>query len=114
MASNHSQCLEYLTHHLDDIDIDRHEVIYVLSEPEWYKAKTHSQQSLCDLIVGYSDRTASAIELKGSPTRQKQDCARKQIYAGRDFIFQHLKAQFRNGIFVVYHGLYTFEHQVVL
>jgi hypothetical protein len=110
--NTHAPALEYLASHLHLVGIDLKAVSYVIIEPKEFVPHRTREMSLCDMIVGYDDNSADAIEVKGCWS--KIDKARDQLFQGRHFIKSYLKAQFRNGIFVVYHDIGSYAHRVLI
>lgn len=106
MNDAHSYYLDELVNNIHRLPFDK-DIHYVFREPNIYRLN-HNIVSMCDLIIGFYDGTASAVELKGN--RVKKPKAIKQINNGRWFIQEVLNKKYNNGLFVVYkHGDYLFE-----
>jgi hypothetical protein len=97
----HHTYLCNLVHHLDNIGENRDNIVSIIQEPIW-TPHNYEQHTLCDLVILYHDKTASACELKGSMGQRSK--AVKQIKAGREYIEQVLEFDYRYGLFVVYNN----------
>lgn len=80
----HKDNLEYLTNHLNLIDINNPEI--VIQEPRWYVNRRLVE--MCDLIVGREDETCVCLELKHA--YHDAGKARRQLDHGRMFAQKQL------------------------
>lgn len=96
----HYNFLHSLVMHLDLIGQNKNDIESIITEPVW-TPKNFKMHTLCDLVILYHDRTASALELKGSIGQRHK--AIKQIKAGQEYITQVLNFDYKYGLFVVYH-----------
>jgi hypothetical protein len=96
----HYSYLTKLSHNLREIDQDINDISSIIQEPIWIP-EGYQEHTLCDLIILYKDFSASACELKGSMKQRHK--AIKQIRAGKEYITEVLRYDYRYGIFVVYH-----------
>jgi len=107
----HYEYLSNLVSNLDLVGEDKRNIVSVISEPIW-TPKPFECHTLCDLIILYHDKTASAVELKGSIGQRHK--AINQIKAGRDYILDILNFEFKYGLFVVYYdGGYKHERILI-
>jgi hypothetical protein len=103
----HFQYLHELVSDLSRVGENRRNIESVIQEPSWTPVGLTSH-TLCDVIILYDDFSASALELKGSKGQRHK--AIKQIKAGREYIEQVLRYDYRYGLFVVYSvGGYVWE-----
>lgn len=106
--SMHHLYLTVLMKHLALIKENPRDILSIIPEPVWFEKRDENHE-LCDLIILYRDRTASAVELKGS--FQKREKAIQQIRAGKEYVKQVLENyEFRYGVSVVYTGR-RYDHE---
>lgn len=98
--ARHHFYLNNLINQLDSVGEKRKDIVSIISEPIWMPGHGIEYHTLCDLILLYDDYSAVACELKGNPNSKHK--AKKQIDAGREYIEQVIRYDYRHGLFVVY------------
>ncbi len=107
----HAYNLEYLSHRLDKVGIDRKNVRMIFKEPIWFD-EHEKHLSLCDLIVCLGDNTSVGIELKHSINRRMK--AIEQLDQGARFSLKYAPhLAYTKGIFAIYSGYNIVYHEVI-
>ena len=107
----HSNYLNNLEQHIEQIGLERKSIDFILREPIRYYPNVNHMMTMCDMIIGVYGNMAIALELKGC--KAKRHKAMQQIESGKEFIMKELNREYLYGLFVVYFQPQTYHVEII-
>jgi len=107
----HDSRLTYLVNHLDEIGINRDNIISIIREPIWIPhGKNGDFHTLCDLLCLDWNNGGYCIELKHSWSQRGK--ARRQLLSGEEYMRDILNRSYSQRIIAIYTPD-SFEYEMV-
>lgn len=82
--NNHDRSLDELIRNLVCIGERPHNIAWIMKERIYMPERSTNYNKMCDLILGYYDRSISLVELKGS--KGKKSKAKQQLQSGLELV----------------------------